>query len=196
MSQDTQRMATRVDLRQAIEKEVLTYLTALQYDQQKDKLAEERKTTFTPLPKLNAPKNDPASKSCLAIVDVDEEDPMPQSGHYYVPDSPTGWFKGLFHLLTNFLTNESYLEWDQTFDAVYDASCMMNARFNIGHLVPGLAGMTNSIIKTVLMHPNTTFADLYEEMAGCIKTMDGHELPKGCSSLVFALRDNGSALTE
>ena len=90
MSQETQRMNTRVDLRQAIEKEVLTYLTALQYDQQKDKLAEERKITFTPLPKLNAPKHDPAAKSCIALVDVDEEDPIPQSGHYFIPDSPAG----------------------------------------------------------------------------------------------------------
>ena len=90
----------------------------------------------------------------------------------------------------------SHSEWDQTFDAVYDASCMQNAKFNIGHLAPGLAEMVNPILKTVLMHPNTTFADLYEEIAGCIKAMEGHELPPNCSTLVFALRDNGSALTE
>ena len=98
MSGNSQRMATRVDLRHAIEKEVLTYLTALQYDKKKEKLVEERKTTFTPLPKLNAPKNDPAAKSCLAVVDANDEDPMPQSGHYYVPDSAKGTFyykKGL-----------------------------------------------------------------------------------------------------
>lgn len=85
-------MPTRVDLRHAIEKEVLTYLTALQYDKKKDKLAEERSTTFTPLPKEKAPKADPAAKSCIGLVDYDPKDPMPQSGHYYVPDSATGKF--------------------------------------------------------------------------------------------------------
>ena len=83
-------MSTRVDLRHAIEKEVLTYLTALQYDRKQNKLAEDRQTTITPLPKQHAPKADPAARSCFAAVDVDKEDPMPQSGHCYVPDAPNG----------------------------------------------------------------------------------------------------------
>ena len=91
MSTNSQRMSTRVDLRHAIEKEVLTYLTALQYDKKKDKLTEERNTTFSPLPKTeNVPRADPAAKSCLAEVGYNEEDPMPQSGHCLIPDSPTG----------------------------------------------------------------------------------------------------------
>ena len=89
VSTNSQRLSTRVDLRHAIEKEVLTYLTAIQYDRKKDKLIEERNTTFTPLPKTeNVPKSDPASKSCFSAVDYDPEDPMPQSGHYYIPDDP------------------------------------------------------------------------------------------------------------
>ena len=46
----TPAMDTRVDLRQAIEKEVLSYMVAVQYDKCRDKLANERATTFTPLP--------------------------------------------------------------------------------------------------------------------------------------------------
>ena len=87
MSGKTQRMNSRVDLRQAIEKEVLTYLVALQFDQKKEKLVQERNTTFTPLPKEKAPKNDPAARSCIGFVDYDDKDPMPQSGHYIIPDS-------------------------------------------------------------------------------------------------------------
>ena len=86
-------MNSRVDLRQAIEKEVLTYLVALQFDQKKDKLVQERNTTFTPLPKENAPKSDPAAKSCISLIDYDDNDPMPQSGHYIIPDSNASkWF--------------------------------------------------------------------------------------------------------
>ena len=96
MTGKTQRMSTRVDLRQAIEKEVLTYLTALQYDQNKEKLVQERNTTFTPLPKEKAPKADPAAKSHLGMIDYNEEDPMPQSGHYLISDSNNSKFRKFF----------------------------------------------------------------------------------------------------
>ena len=88
-----------------------------------------------------------------------------------------------------------HLEWDQTFDAVFDSSCMMSAKFHIGHLAPGLT-MIDTITKTSIMHPDTKFSDLYEEIAGCIKTMEGRDVSTDCSTLVFALRDNGSTLTE
>ena len=90
----------------------------------------------------------------------------------------------------------SFLAWDQTFDAVYDASCMMNTKFHIGHLASGMAGMVNKITKSILMHPDTKFSDLYEEIAACVKTMEGQTIADGCSSLVFALRDNGTASSE
>ena len=89
-----------------------------------------------------------------------------------------------------------HLEWDQTFDAVYDASCMLNAKFHIGHLTPGVPDMVDCIIKPALIHPDTKFSDLYQEIAGSIKLMDGRELTTDCSTLIFALRDNGSTLTE
>ena len=72
-------------------------------------------------------------------------------------------------------------------------SCMWNTKFHIGHLAPGLTGMTNPITKTMVMHPDTTFSDMYEEIAACIKTMEGRALADDASTLVFAIRDNGSA---
>lgn len=70
---------------------------------------------------------------------------------------------------------------------------MMNVKFHVGHLAPGLPDMVNPITKTSLMHPDTTFADMYEEIAGCLKVMEGRVLADDCSTLVFALRDNGSS---
>ena len=72
-------------------------------------------------------------------------------------------------------------------------SCMWNVKFHIGHLAPGIPDLTNPITKCMVMHPDTTFSDMYEEIAGCIKTMEGRALADDASTLVFAIRDNGSA---
>ena len=83
-------MDTRVDLRQAIEKEVLSYMVAVQYDKCRDKLANERATTFTPLPPAELAMIDPASKSCISIIDYNSNDPVPQAGNFLISDVPTG----------------------------------------------------------------------------------------------------------
>ena len=86
----TLAMDTRVDLRQAIEKEVLSYMVAVQYDKCRDKLANERATNFTPLPPAEPGIIDPAAKSCISLIDYNAEDPVPQAGHQLISDSPTG----------------------------------------------------------------------------------------------------------
>ena len=73
---------------------------------------------------------------------------------------------------------------------------MLNTKVHVGFLAPGLSEAANSITKTLIMHPETRFSDLYDEMAGAIKIMDGRPSMDGCSTLVFSLRDNGSALTK
>ena len=104
MTRQTPAMNTRVDLREAIEKEVLSYLLALQYDKKKNKMAEERNTTFTPLPNENFNRTDPAASSMMALVDYDPSDPQSQTGHAIIPDVPSNY--------------------EQTFDALYDLSKM------------------------------------------------------------------------
>jgi len=89
----TPAMETRVDLRQAIEKEVLSYMVAVQYDKCRDKLANERATTFTPLPPAEPGIIDPAAKSCISLIDFNADDPVPQAGNFLISDSPTGNMK-------------------------------------------------------------------------------------------------------
>ena len=83
-------MNTRVDLRQSIETEVLSYLVALEYDAKPEKLAEDRNTNFTPGPVENPSRLDPAAKSVIAWVDYDEEDPQLQNGNPLVPENSSG----------------------------------------------------------------------------------------------------------
>ena len=90
VTRTTPAMETRVDLRQAIEKEVLSYMVAVQYDKCRDKLANERATVFTPLPSAESGIIDPAANSCIALIDYNATDPVPQAGHYLISDVPTG----------------------------------------------------------------------------------------------------------
>ena len=83
-------MNTRVDLRLAVEKEVLSYLVALEYDSKPEKLAEDRNTNLTPLPVENSSRTDPAGKSMFSLVDYDEDDPQPHNGNPMMPENESG----------------------------------------------------------------------------------------------------------
>ena len=91
MESNTQReYKTRVDLREAIEKEVLSYMTAIQYDKVEGKLALERKVTFTPFPNAEGTEDDPAAKSYFLLLDVDPEIASAICGQYLNSDSTEG----------------------------------------------------------------------------------------------------------
>ena len=68
------------DLRQAAEKNVLTYLIALGYDQKPRQLILERGLTFTPLPP-DVILADPASESNVICIDYNNIDISPSNGH-------------------------------------------------------------------------------------------------------------------
>ena len=65
---------TPSDLRQAAEKTVLTYLTALGYDQKPRQLLMERGLTFAPFPPDVIDPEDPAAQANCLGVDSDNSD--------------------------------------------------------------------------------------------------------------------------
>ena len=69
------------DLRQAAEKNVLTYLIALGYDQKPRQLILERGLTFTPLPPDLINEMDPAANTNVLAVDFDDSDISPVNGN-------------------------------------------------------------------------------------------------------------------
>ena len=81
---------TRVDLRQAVEKELLSYMTAVQYDKVQGKLAFERKVTFTPFPNVGGSIEDPASRSHFLLIDYNGELQSILCGQYLNSDSSEG----------------------------------------------------------------------------------------------------------
>ena len=70
----------QADLRQAAEKNVLTYLIALGYDQKPRQLILERGLTFTPLPP-DIIRNDPAAESNVLCIDYNNVDMTPSNGN-------------------------------------------------------------------------------------------------------------------
>ena len=81
---------TRADMRQGLEKKVLTYFLADAYEKFPTKLALERGLVFTPLPSQNVDRINPASNSCCLLVDHDVKDPLPEKGNFFIPDSENG----------------------------------------------------------------------------------------------------------
>ena len=72
---------TTSELRQAAEKNVLTYLTALGYEQKPRQLILERGLIFSPLPPDLIDEKDPAANSNVLAVDFDDSDISPANGN-------------------------------------------------------------------------------------------------------------------
>ena len=80
---------TQSELRQAAEKNVLTYLTALGYDQKPRQLILERGLTFAPLPPDQIQEDDPAANTNCLGVDSDTSDISALNANFMAPMSGT-----------------------------------------------------------------------------------------------------------
>ena len=83
---------TRAEMREGLEKKVLTLALADLYGKFPAKLAMERGITFTPMPNWRQDRTSPASNSCLLSVDHDAYDPSPQKGNLMLSDNGEGTF--------------------------------------------------------------------------------------------------------
>ena len=83
---------TRAELRRALEKKLLTFMMAENYDKFPSKLAQERGINFTPLPPLVPNRRNPALNSACMLMDHDPRDPSPQKGNLLIPDTEEGKF--------------------------------------------------------------------------------------------------------
>lgn len=84
----------RAELRRALEKKLLTFMMAENYEKFPSKLAQERGMSFTPLPPLNPDRRNPALNSTCLLMDHDPRDPCPEKGNLLIPDTEEGNFVG------------------------------------------------------------------------------------------------------
>ena len=85
-------MADQTQLRLAAEKNVLTYLIALGYEQKPRQAVLERGLTMVPLPAQSFSAEDPAANSKCISIDFDNEDPAIVNNNVLKPNS--GMFRG------------------------------------------------------------------------------------------------------
>ena len=81
---------TRAEMRQGLEKKVLTLALADSYGKFPAKLAMERGITLTPMPNWKVDRTSPASTSCLLSIDHDTYDPSPQKGNLMLSGNDEG----------------------------------------------------------------------------------------------------------
>ena len=76
---------TQTEMLEAAERNVLTYLAALGYDQKPRQLILERGLTFTPLPPNIIKEGDPAANSWSINIDFDNKDPSLLNANVLTP---------------------------------------------------------------------------------------------------------------
>ena len=75
------------ELREAAEKNVLTYLAALGYDQKPRQLVLERSLNFAPLPAHKIDPVDPAANSACISIDYEDDENSLVNGNFLAPSS-------------------------------------------------------------------------------------------------------------
>ena len=80
-------MADQTQLRLAAEKNVLTYLAALGYDQKPRQLVLERSLNFAPLPAHKIDPVDPAANSACISIDYEDDENSLINGNFLAPSS-------------------------------------------------------------------------------------------------------------
>ena len=78
---DEMAPSNQSSMREAAEKNVLTYITALNYEQNPRQWILERGLVFSPLVAEIFERFDPAAKSCSVMVDFDNTDVSPLNGN-------------------------------------------------------------------------------------------------------------------
>lgn len=158
---------TQSDLRQAAEKTVLTYLTALGYDQKPWQLLMERGLTFYPFPPDVINPDDPAAEANCLGADSDNSD--------------------VSVINANFLAPMSEADWVAAFELVYDFTNMVVSLVTYKF---GLQEKSPEIIKPVFMARMGKMLSILNELSHAPKIMNGLELAHNLQTIIYSLKDN------
>ena len=102
---------TQEDIREALEKKVLTYMAASNYEAIPKLLVAERGISFTQLPPKQFDEEDPAASSCILVIDHEPDNPSTEKGNYLISDSKK--------------------DYSQLFDLLYDLTKMLVIKLSI-----------------------------------------------------------------
>ena len=169
----TKQTQIQEDIRENLEKKVLSFTMASVYEALPKLLITERGISFTQLPPIEFVDNDPAANTCVLVIDFDGENPSPEKGNYLVADSKK--------------------DFTQLFDLLYDLTNMVVVKLNITN---GMQGCERNITKFLVVSPDAKMKEFYFEVTSLLKIMQGGVVDDKYNSFVLALRSNAAKKSE
>ena len=161
---------TQVDIREALEKKVLTFMTASTYEAMPNLMVAERGISFTQLPPKVFDDTDPAAASTIMVIDYEPDNPSPLKGNYLMSDSKK--------------------DYTQTFDLIYDLTNMMVIKLNIS---TGSQQGERNIVKFLVVSQEAKMSEFSFEVAALLNVMRGGTVDDQYNSFVLAIGDNRNA---
>lgn len=160
---------TQADIREALEKKVLTYTAASIYEALPKLLIAERGISFTQLPPSEFDDVDPAANSSILVVDFENDNPAPEKGNYLISDSKK--------------------DYTQLFDLLYDLTKMMVIKLVISD---GSQLGEQNIVKFLVVAPQTKMKEFCFEITALLKIMQGGFVDDKFNSFVLLFKSNHS----
>ena len=160
---------TPEDIREALEKKVLTYMAASNYEAIPKLLVAERGISFTQLPPKQFDEEDPAASSCILVIDHEPENPSMEKGNYLISDSKK--------------------DYSQLFDLLYDLTKMLVIKLSITN---GSPNSEQKIIKYLVVATQTKMNEFCYEITALLKIMQGGTVDDKYNSFVLILKSNQS----
>ena len=171
MGEDKQ-VKTQMDIREALEKKILTFMTASTYEALPSQMAVERGISFTQLPPTSWDKNDPAATVRILLIDFVSENPTPGKGNYTISDSRK--------------------DYTQLFDLIYDLTNMLVMKLDI---MTGPPQQEKCVTKLLVATQDTTIPQFTYAVTAMLKLMNGGIINETYKSFVLAVKDNRDALS-
>ena len=158
---------TQADIREELEKKVLTYTAASIYEALPKLLVSERGISFTQLPARQFNEFDPAASSNTLVIDFETENPLPEKGNYLISDSKK--------------------DYTQLFDLIYDLTKMIVVKLTISN---GSQSSEQEIVKFLVVAPQAKMEEFCYEITAMLKIMQGGVVDDKYNSFVLIFKSN------
>ena len=158
---------TQADIREALEKKVLTYSAASLYEALPKILITERGISFTQLPSKEFNENDPAANSVILVIDYETENPAPEKGNYLISDSKK--------------------DYTQLFDLLYDLTNMLVMKLTISN---GSQASEQKVTKFLVVAAEAKMKEFCFEITALLKLMKGGLVDEKYNAFALVLKSN------
>ena len=162
-----QKALSHADIREALEKKILSYTAASTYEALPHLLVTERGISFTQLPPLDFDDDNPVASCSTLVIEFEGENPSPEKGNYLVSDSKR--------------------DYTQFFDLIYDLTKWLVVKLYISD---GSQNGEQNIIKYLVVSPQAKMENFCHEVTSLLKIMQGGVVDDKFNSFALIIRSN------